>query len=1195
MPVLETLGGALFGAVLQVLFDKLDSHQVLDYFRGRKLDEKLLKNLRRKLVSINAVVDDAELKQFTDAYVKAWLDEVRDVLFDAEDLLEEIDYEFSKSASQLEYQSSASKVCSFESKLKEVLDDLESLLNQKDDLGLKKAASVRSELGNKVLERKNESSSLVADDVFYGRDDDKEIILNWLTSDSNNHNQLSILSIVGMGGMGKTTLAQHVYNDPKIKEARFHEKAWVCISDEFDVLKASKAIIGAFTKSKDDSETIEMVHGKMKEKLTGKKFLLVLDDVWNEDRNQWKALQTPLRCGAKGSKILVTTRSNKVASIIQSGYIHQLKQLQEDHSWHVFAKHAFQDENSMLNSELEEIGMKIVEKCKGLPLALETLGCLLHTKSSVSEWEGVLKSETWDLAIEDSKIIPALLLSYYHLPSNLKRCFAFCALLPKDRMFDKESIILLWMAQNFLQCSQWSKSPEEVGEQYFNDLLSRSFFQQLDNEMSYETHFIKLNKKLFIMHDLLNDLAKYVSGEMCFRLGVDRAEKVPKTTRHFSSVFNLLKYSECRSLCDAKRLRTFLSINGNCGISIQELISNFKFLRVLSLERCFNIEEVPNTIGNLIHLRSLNLSGTKIERLPDSTCSLCNLQLLKLNHCFNLQELPSTLHELTNLRRFEFEGTPLRKAPLLLGKLKNLQVWMGEFEVGKSNESSIQQLGELNLHGRLSISHLENIVNPSDALAVNLKDKTHLIRLCLEWDFKQNIDDSRKEREILENLQPSRHLEHLSIVGYGGTGFPRWLSDNSLSNVVSLSLSNCKYCQSLPSLGILTFLKHLTIDGLHHIVKINADFYGNSSSSFASLKMLDISNMKELEEWQCMTGAFPNLQSLYVRYCPKLKGHLPEQLSCLKELTIESCEQLVASIPRAAIEIHNVNMQPSSFDMTGPLLSDIPLELLRIVFCPGMNIPINHCYHSLKELEIIHGCDSLTTFPLDLFPKLCNLELDVCRNLQMISQGHPHNNLKSLKIEKCSQFQSFPNEGLFAPELKILFIEGLEKLKSMPKRMSTLLPSLNHVNINDCPGVELSEGCLPSNLKEMNLWNCSKLVASLKGAWGTNPSLECLHIAEMDVEFFPGEGLLPLSLSTLGIYCCPNLKKLDYMGLCHLSSLQKLDLSNCPSLQCLPEEGLPKSILELRISHCPLLKQCCRKQEGEDWEKIAHIKTIWVD
>jgi len=1165
MPVLETLGGALFGAVLQVLFDKLDSHHVLNYFRGRNLDEKLLKKLKRRLMDINAVIDDAEQKQFSNSLVKEWLDEVRDTLYDAEDLLDEIDYEFSKTVVEAESQTSSSKVRSLESKMIEVLDDLESLSNQKVVQDFKISSSVRPGLDNKVSEKKVESTSLVAEEVIYGRDEDKEMILSLLTSDTNDNN-LSILSIVGMGGVGKTTLAQHLYNDPKSNEAKFDEKAWVCVSDVFDVLMVSKAVFGAFTNSRDDSQGLEMVHRKLKERLSGRKFLLVLDDVWNEDRNQWKALQTPLTCGAKGSKILVTTRSSKVASIMQSSYIHQLKQLHEDHSWQVFAKHAFQDENSKLNPELEEIGTKIVEKCKGLPLALETLGCLLHTKSSVSEWESVLRSEIWDLPTEDSQIIPALLLSYYHLPSHLKRCFAYCALFPKDHKFDKKSLILLWMAENFLQCSKHSMSPEEVGEQYFNDLLSRSFFQQI----------FTYNKIYFVMHDLLNDLAKYVYGEICYRLGVDKAERVPKKTRHFSTVINPLQYGE--SLCDAKGLRTFVSFLGDCEMSIQELISNFKFLRVLSLSSCHNIKEVPDGIGNLIHLRSLDLSNTDIETLPDSMCLLCNLLVLKLNSCLYLKELPMTFHELTNLRCLELMGTTLRKAPVLLGKLKNLQVWMNSFDF------SIQQLGELDLHGELSIMNLQKIVNPCETLAADLKNKTNLVGLCLEWKLNLNNDDSIKEREVLENLHPPRHLNHLSIDGYSGTQFPRWLSDNSLSNVVSLTLKHCKHCLWLPSLGLLTFLMHLTIESLDWIGRIDADFYGNSSSSFASLETLDISNMKEWEEWQCMTGAFQSLQSLSVINCPKLKGKLPEHLSELKQLTIENCEQLKASIPMVvSIENHDVKMEPTSFDMTVPLLYHTNLEISRIVSCPSMNFPINSCYAFLEELVLCHSCDSLTTFPLDLFPKL---------HYYLMLQGPPHNHLYGLNIERCSEFESFPNEGLFAPQLERFLIEVLEKLKSMPKRMSALLPSLNRLSIRNCPNVEWSEGCLPSNLEDMHLSNCSKLVASLKGAWGTNPSLEFLFISRQKVKSFQGIYLLSLSINNLMIKDCLNLKTLS---ICHLSSLKKLCLGNCPILQCLPEEGLPKSISDLIIEGCPLLKERCKKQEGEDWEKIAHIKNIWID
>ncbi|ESW05578.1 hypothetical protein PHAVU_011G191400 [Phaseolus vulgaris] len=1179
MPVIETLGGALFGAVLQVLFDRLDSRQVVDYFRGKKLDVKLLKKLKRKLVSVKAVVDDAEQKQFRDTYVKAWLDGVRDVLLDAEDLMEEIEYEFSRYELEVEPQSSSSKVCSFESRIVEVLDDLKSLLSQKDDLGLKNASGVGVGLGlSSNVSRKLPSTSLVVENVIYGRDDEKEMILKWMTSDTEEHSQLSILSVVGMGGMGKTTLVQHVYNDPLI-EGKFAIKGWVCVSDEFDVFMVTKAIVGAITKSKDDSVDLEMVQGRLKEKLAGKRFLLVLDDVWNEHRDQWKSLQTPLKYGVKGSTILITTRSNKVASIMESNNIHQLRQLQKDHSWQVFAKHAFRDDNSKSNYVLEEIGMKIVEKCQGLPLALETIGCILQSKSSVSEWEDVLRSNIWDFPIEDSKIIPALLLSYYHLPSHLKRCFAYCALFPKDHKYDKKSLILLWMGENFLQSSQQSKSPEEVGEQYFNDLLSRSFFH----------HSIWYKVTCFVMHDLLNDLAKYVSGEIFYRLGVDRPGSVSKTTRHFSNANNRVECDEYRSLCDAKRLRTFLSISTDCGMSVQELISNFKFLRLLSLSYCRNIKEVPDTIANLIHLRSLDLSHTYIERLPDSTCSLCNLRVLKLNYCKFLKELPSTLHELSNLRYLELKETTLRKTPVLLGKLKNLQVWMGGFKVGKSSsEFNIQQLGQLDLRGKLLIKNLENIVNPCDALAADLKNKTHLVDLNLTWKFKRNNEDSIKEREVLENLQPCRHLEQLSIFNYSGPQFPRWLSDTFLLNVRSLGLYNCKYCQWLPSLGLLTFLKHLEIEGLDEIVRIDADFYGNNSSTFASLETLSFTNMKEWEEWQCMTGAFPHLQDLSVTNCPKLKGHLPN-LPHLKNLCIKSCKQLVASTTRV-VENEDVKMETSSFDMIGH-----HLESLSIFICPGMNIPINHCYHFLIQLHILQCCDSLTNFPLDLFPRLCNLDLGNCRNLQIISQGHPHLHLKSLSIQHCSEFESFPNEGLFGPQLKRFCIIGMEKLKSMPKRMFALLPSLHYLSIRDCPGVELSEGCLPSNLKEMRLLNCSKLVASLKkGVWETNTSLKFLYIQKGDVECFPDEGLLPLSLTDLIIKDCPNLKKLDYKGLCHLSSLRKLVLENCPILQCLPDEGLSESISQLRITDCPLLKQRYKKEEGEDWEKIAHIKTIWI-
>ena len=804
--------------------------------------------------------------------------------------------------------------------------------------------------------------------------------------------------------------------------------------------------------------------------------------------------------------------------------------------------------------------MKIVKKCKGLPLALKTMGSMLYNKSSVSDWETVFQSEIWEFSKECCGIIPSLALSYIHLPSHLKVCFAYCALFPKDYEFKKECLIQLWMTENFPHFLQHSRTPEEVCQQFFIDLLSRSFFQQ-----SVE------NEKVFVMHDLLNDLAKYVGGDIYFSHEVFQGKKTQKVTRHLSVELDEFGcFDGFGTLCNTKSLRTFMpivkSLNSSweMKMSIHEFLSIFKFIRILSLFGCFDLQELPDSIANLDHLRSLDLSGSAIEILNEKICSLSHLQILNLNYCYYLERLPSNLYLLTNLCRLELSNTIVTKVPPHLGKLKNLKVVMNSYNVGQTRELGIQQLGELNLEGSLSISNLRNILNSVDALEADLKNKTHLVALTLEWGWwNRNSIDSKKEEEVIENLQPSKNLKKLSLYGYGGKRFPNWLLENSLCNMVSLVLDECEFCERLPPLGLLPFLKVLKIIQLDGIVSIDSDFHGNNSCSFTSLETLEFSNMSQWEKWDCQAvrGAFPRLRRLSIRNCSKIKGQLPEQVVSLERLEIQNCQQLEVSAPRALdLQLRDrgmlkrLTMQTSLLEIVAS--SDTTLE----------NLEIDSPLESIND-DIV----SLRSFPLDFFPTLRTLDFSEFGNIEMISQSLVHNHLEELILKYCLKFES------------------------LPESMHMLLPSLRRLSIADCPRLEsFPKGGLPSNLKDLTIINCSRLVDSLKGAFTYSSSLKSLRIEKVDVECFPDEGLLPLSLTSLSIYHFPNLKTLD-KGLYQLSSLQKLKLGYCFNLQRLPEEGLPKSISKLSIHDCPLWEPRCKKEEGEDWEKIVHIQEVYIE
>ncbi|KAL5540828.1 hypothetical protein UlMin_043798 [Ulmus minor] len=1125
------VGGAFLSATLQVLFDRISSHEVIDYVRGKTCYNGLLEKLKIKLLSVNVVLEDAELKQIRNPTVKMWLDELKDAVDDADNILDDIATDALEiKMMEDETRNNISKVNNILSsffnsksnifnskdreratKMEKILARLEYIAQQKDDLGLKVGR------GEKPFSSRLPSTSLVPESQVYGREADKNAIIKMLMSDDVGNSKIGVIPIVGMGGIGKTTLAQAVFNDNEVKE-HFELKAWVCVSEEFDICKVTKRILKEVDSRPCDVKNLNALQVKLAENLAGNKFMIVLDDVWRENYEDWEVMSRPFQNGAQGSKIVVTTRSDKVAKIMRSVSSYSLKILSDEDCLRIFASHALGCEDFAAYSNLEKIGGEIVKKCKGLPLAVKALGGVLRSIVDVLQWERVLKSEIWDLTNEETNILPALRLSYHYLPAHLKRCFAYCSIFPKDVTFDKEELILLWMAENLLGYPQNNKRIEDVGDEYFNDLLSRSFFQKSDESS-------------FVMHDLMVDLATFVSGKFCVCLEKENPNEFMIMARHlgYSRKFHD-SYEKFNCVFEASHLHTFYGVNDtyscsghdyyrkfnysfqniqmcstfgfgctySCNVSkgvVHDLFFKLKCLRVLSLKGYRNISQLPDSIGEQRHLRYLDLSFTSINRLPESICMLFNLQTLKLWGCDHLIKLPLHMHRLINLRYLCLSGKSLLEMPTQINKLKSLQM-LGTFVVGKDDGTNIAELKELpNLRGALRVKNLQNVLKIEDALQAQLMDKKYLEELELEWG--NETSDSVHERNILDKLLPNAALKGLIIRNYGGTTFPNWVGDRSLcSNIVDLSLAHCEYCYSLPPLGQLMSLKSLCIARFDGIVSVGAEFYGNCSSvvkPFASLELLKFSDMPNWEVWSMPVEdadqAFPKLRQLEVDSCEMLAGDLPHFLHSLTSLRISNCEKLACSLPKMPIvsSIYLWNCKELKIDSYS-FTENRSLTSLEIGDASKFVFVMDSSYESLESLSLSDLPASLKSFPLDSFPKIKSLSIRDSPNLESISvsdrlcQGLT--SLSSLSIWGCPNFIMFPGDVFTFPSLTYLRIRMCDRLKFLPETLHNLFPSLQSLSIDNCPEVEtFSVIGLPLKLRALAISRCEKLLNSNWMSW----------------------------------------------------------------------------------------------------------------
>ncbi|XP_020215620.1 putative disease resistance RPP13-like protein 1 [Cajanus cajan] len=1157
------VGGAFLSAFLDVVFDRLASPEVVNFIRGNKLHNKLLQQLETILRVVRAVLDDAEKKQITDSSVNEWLTTLKDLVYQADDLLDHVS---TKAATQKKVRNFFSRFSNRKiiTKLEDIVVRLEIVLRLKESLDLKEIAVENS------VPWKVPSTSLEDGSHIYGRDDDKEAIIKLLLENSSDGEEVSVIPIVGMGGVGKTTLAQLVYNDNSLKEI-FDFKAWVCVSEEFDILNVTKIISEAVTAQPCKINDLNLLHLELVDKLKDKKFLIVLDDVWLQDYVNWSLFKKPLQRGIKGSKILVTTRNESVAIVVGTVQAYHLNQLSNEDCWLVFANHAcFTPEPSENSRTLEKIGRDIVKKCKGLPLAVQSLGGMLRRKHDARDWNDILNSDIWEL---ECNIIPALRISYHYLPPQLKRCFVYCSLYPKDYEFQKNELILLWMAEDLLKPGKTGKSLEEVGCEYFDYLVSRSFFQHSRNWTW---------KNDFVMHDLMHDLATSLGREFYLRSEeMGKETKIDVKIRHLS--FTKFSHDVLDNFDGVKFLRTFLSIIHFESAPFHNekapciIMSKLLYLRVLSFCDFQSLDALPDSIGKLIHLCYLNLSRTSVSTLPESLCNLYNLETLKLYNCTNLTMLPNGMQNLVNLRHLDIYGVPLKEMPRGMGKLNHLQQ-LDFFIVGKNIENGIKELGGLsNLHGSLMIRNLENVTSSDEALEAKIMDKKYIDELSLKWsECNDNSSQFQTETDVLCKLQPHQELKSLSIRGYQGTRFSDWVGNCLFHCITDLRLYDCKNCCMLPSLGQLPSLKNLCITRLNSVKTIDAGFYNNENSccvkSFPSLEVLEIDSMPCWEVWSSFeSDAFSSLRRLVISDCPKLRGDLPNHLPALESLTIAElpCWEMWCSFESCAF----------------PLLKD-----LDISDCPKLRGDLPNHLPALERLEICNCEQLVSTLPrapvlqtlniyksnkvaLDVFPpsvKFINVKGSpmVESMIEAITSVQP-TSLHSLLLSDSSSAISFPG-GRLPASLKTLIIHDIKKLEFPSQHKHELLESLNVYN--SCDSLTSLPLITFPNLKRLIIDGCENMESLLVSVSESPKNLSYFVICRCpNFVSFPREGSPAPNLNCFRVGFCDKLKSLPTQMSALLPKLEHIYISNCPEIESFPEGGMPPNLSKIEISNCEKL------------------------
>ncbi|KAG6499823.1 hypothetical protein ZIOFF_039616 [Zingiber officinale] len=1024
-------GGGFLSSMFTTMVAKLQSLASLSTISSSSSSphntiEQEMSKLTETMRRIQAKLDDSEEENHAKSHSeKLWLSELKDVAYDAEDVVEEYEYEVLHSK-QLHENNSGTHEDELANKAAEIRKRFDQITKEWKLLTLPKNVGKRKRSPS-PLDENRETGSLVVESDVLGREEEKDMLVKWLLSeDDTSVNKVSVIAVIGMGGLGKTTLAQLVYNDQRVK-SYFDLTRWVCVSENFHVVSLTEKILQSFAKVKVHEELDELQHA-LREKQQGKKFLLILDDVWNEEFTLWDELRKPL-ASAQVVKVIVTTRNQSVARIMGTRSPLNLNCLPFDVCWQLFKRVTLGGADKSLQPHLEDLGRKIVDKCKGLPLAVKVLGGALRNNEDIDSWEDFLQNEMWESEETNKGVLPALKISYDCMPIQLKRCFQYLSLFPKDTGFDSEEIVRLWMSQGLLPLDG-DKRAEDIGRSYIKRLAERSIIH-----LEWDDTFL-MEWKYFLMHDLVHDLAQYIAQDeyLCVMDNKFDTKKLQKF-RHLS--FNV----ECHklnieALPEPKLLRTlFMRQLDSWKYRLpDDLFQKLKYIRTLVLNT-YGIEELPYSLGNLKLLRYLSIKAYHVVSIPESICSLYNLQTLDLADT-QISELPRQIGNLINLRHlllpynfYDWESIFLSSR---IGNMTNLQT-LRCFNVSCEREHC--NIGELNslmeLGGHISIYNVAS-VNIFSNSKPPLKTKKYIDSLELRWmkygwhdndAFDYYTKDEKKAEWQLEYLEPHVNLKNLEIISYPGIKFVGWVGASSFTKLTRLCVEDCKNCNKLPPLGQLPSLEYLFIGAMEGVQHVGREFcsmlMASPSSSqnkiaFPSLKDLIFKDMTNWEAWDGVEiGDFPSLYSFKLSGCRRLiKFPRWPFLSSVEEMTLDS-----GGVPDV-LNFHSLtNLTVMSMTKKNSKWMSkcyFPtLQHLRLSFSTAKSVHLSQkVLPSLKTLEI-SNCPTLRVVAgLKNLTSLNFLYIEVCPNLEF--KGLPAT-LEQVKLYCCSLFEKGYKEQQHMP------------------------------------------------------------------------------------------------------------------------------------------------------------------------------------